>query len=541
AAITTGPMVLPPALVPPVATTGPAAAGAAAAAVTAAAATAVLHRQGSGNLYLSGSTELGAGDVGGGRRVSLGGGIVRTASGRLAQAAAAAEAAPVAMGPLPAPAVLLAELLGAGTGGGAVAAAAAAPAAGAGGDGGGEGGGEGLGGEGGSGGQATLALPHVLQSLSSLSRSNYSLQNGWLDEQLTAERHPPDGELLHVAWSDAGSVASMQLGSDHQDDEDALPDSVSRVPSRAQLLLLDPAQLDLPAGAAAAAEAAQEEVTALEASAAAGAPLPLGEAAAAPGSQAGCSTNWGDDPLSSLDWSHAAHSQTRGPVAQLPAATHAGGLTATAAEGAAAAAAAAAAATDPGCYYLARPVMDPLLLPAAAGASAATAGAAAVESRHLRPRTASVGLPATAAAAAATAVHYGRDGDLPASPAHGVGGGVGSGVGSGHTLASAATGSEVREAPHELLLQQQELLQLHGQHSHGQQQEQLVLLPMQLVATDADSEAAVSLVSGPSAAGASMVHHPDYGSDYGSEAAGGAGGVVMAHAGGGGPTDISVG
>ncbi|KXZ49419.1 hypothetical protein GPECTOR_21g645 [Gonium pectorale] len=98
--------------------------------------------------------------------------LLRAGSGSLVHAAAAAEAAPVPIGP------------SLGVGGGAAA-------------------------------QPALCLPMVLSlpmvRSTSLSRSQYSLHNGWLDQQLHAERQPPEGEPQQ-AWSDAGSGASGQLG-----------------------------------------------------------------------------------------------------------------------------------------------------------------------------------------------------------------------------------------------------------------------------------------------------------------------------------------
>ncbi|PNH05569.1 E3 ubiquitin-protein ligase, partial [Tetrabaena socialis] len=106
----------------------------------------------------------------------------RAGSGSLVHAAAAAEAAPVP--------------IGGGGGGGAGLASAV-----------GGGGSEAAAGPG-------LSLPMGLPSLpslpSSLPRLSFSLQTGWLDEQLYAERHIPDclpdGDL-HL-WSDGGSGAS---------------------------------------------------------------------------------------------------------------------------------------------------------------------------------------------------------------------------------------------------------------------------------------------------------------------------------------------
>ncbi|EFJ47058.1 hypothetical protein VOLCADRAFT_117996, partial [Volvox carteri f. nagariensis] len=67
----------------------------------------------------------------------------------------------------------------------------------------------------------------VLVSVSHSRSHAFSLQTGWLDEQLTAEREPPagyDGSELQQAWSmDGGSSACAPLG-------------VSRVHSRTQLM-----------------------------------------------------------------------------------------------------------------------------------------------------------------------------------------------------------------------------------------------------------------------------------------------------------------
>ncbi|KAG2499753.1 hypothetical protein HYH03_002685 [Edaphochlamys debaryana] len=146
----------------------------------AAATSALLQRQGSGRLPAGG-------DAGGSER----GALLRVASGMSLALAAAAEAAPFPLGSV--------------VGLGALTAAAGQQQV------------------------APLGLP--------LARSSFSLQTGWLEEQATAERHPPDGELLQ-AWSDAGSGASVPLGSDPGGDV-VIPESVSRVGSAAHLASLE--------------------------------------------------------------------------------------------------------------------------------------------------------------------------------------------------------------------------------------------------------------------------------------------------------------
>ncbi|GLI61083.1 hypothetical protein VaNZ11_003350 [Volvox africanus] len=175
----------------------------------------VAQDRGSGHLILPGG-----GGSGGGGEDTIGGGsgLTRVPSGSLVLAAATAETAPL---PIGSSLTHLGTALSALPGAHVSSTLTLQPPA----------------------GQAThpfLSLPMVFQpqqlqlhaatASMSLSRANFSLQTGWLDEQLTAERDPPEYEL---AQSDAGSGASIRFGSDHQD---LMPESVSRIHSCTQLV-----------------------------------------------------------------------------------------------------------------------------------------------------------------------------------------------------------------------------------------------------------------------------------------------------------------
>ncbi|GLC41375.1 hypothetical protein PLESTF_000296800 [Pleodorina starrii] len=444
------------------------AAAAAAASATAAGATgAVLQRQGSGHAFL-GPGGSGSGSGGDSTPPCAAGdcGLARAASGSLVQAAAAAEAAPMPIGPGAAP--LVSHLLP-GTGGAAASQQPHQPhhhhqqhqAL---------------------HGPHLLSLPMLLQGQpmfasgpagGSLSRPSFSLQTGWLDEQLHAEREPlPDCDLQQgCAWSDAGSGASVRLGSDPHD---TLPDSVSRAHSLTHTQLLDSLLLHPPSGNGEAG--AGPGPMGLEAGA--GPPAPVGGGG---GSQAGESGGGGgDDMRSSLDWSQpqsgvgaqAGGAQGGGSVLSIP------------------------------CYPCGQPYQQhhrhhhqhhhfllqmqqqqqqqqQLLLLQQSGGPTRSGGPVC------RPRTSSAGAapPEDAAAAAAR-----RGGSGNGSGAGG-GGGTGSGAGTGGHRDGGADA---------------------GGHQHT-----FCLL-------DAGSETAISAVSGPSG-GASAVMNHEYGSDYGSDAPAGAG------------------
>ncbi|GIL81288.1 hypothetical protein Vretimale_1161 [Volvox reticuliferus] len=172
--------------------------------------------RGSGHLNLPG----GGGGSGGGDTFGGGSGLTRVASGSLILAAAAAETGPL---PIGSSLTHLGTALSVLPGGPVSAIPSLHPHA-------------------GQVSQQLLSLPMVLQpqqlelhavtASMSLSRSNFSLQTGWLDEQLTAERDPPEYDMA-PAWSDAGSGVSIRPGSDHQD---VMPESVSRIHSSTQLM-----------------------------------------------------------------------------------------------------------------------------------------------------------------------------------------------------------------------------------------------------------------------------------------------------------------